>query len=172
MKILVFLIPLSFVVASAIIFLQENGSGGQSPQSSGQNSVAKEQNPGTDEERELPTVRDENGTILIQLTEPVPNGVVTSPLTVKGMARGYWFFEASFPLVLVNWDGLIIAQHYATAQDDWMTEELIPFEGTIEFEKPDVFADFAKRGALILQKDNPSGLPENDNALEITVFFE
>ena len=105
---------------------------------------------------------------LIQLSTPLPNEEVSSPLVIKGQARGNWFFEASFPVVLVNWDGLIIAEGYATAQDDWMTEEFVPFEATLEFIKP----DYSNRGALILQKDNPSGLPENDNALEVPILFE
>ena len=28
-----------------------------------------------------------------------------------------------------------------------------------------------KRGSLILKKDNPSGMPEHDDALEIPIFF-
>lgn len=110
---------------------------------------------------------------LIKLTSPVPNGVVENPLTITGEARGTWYFEASFPVVLTNWDGLIIAQGIATAQDDWMTEEFVPFVATLEFTNPYIVGgqDFMKRGALILQKDNPSGLPEYDNALEIPVWF-
>ena len=114
------------------------------------------------------------------LTNPTLNSTITSPLTVMGEAPGYWFFEASFPLVLVNWDGLIIAQGYATAQEDpdaagevnWMTEEDVPFEGTLEFEAPQGDQEFFRRGALILQRDNPSGLPENDDAVEIPIRFK
>ncbi|MDP3900241.1 MAG: Gmad2 immunoglobulin-like domain-containing protein [bacterium] len=110
---------------------------------------------------------------LIRLDEPQENAVITSPLTVRGEARGTWYFEATFPLVLVNWDGLIIAQGYAQAQDEWMTEDFVPFVGTLEFERPfpDGAQDFMKRGALILQKDNPSGLPEHDAALEVWIRF-
>ncbi|MFA6307297.1 MAG: Gmad2 immunoglobulin-like domain-containing protein [Patescibacteria group bacterium] len=93
---------------------------------------------------------------------------ISSPLTITGQARGTWFFEASFPIFLVNWDGLIIAQGIAQAKDDWMTEDFVPFEATLEFEKP----SYKNNGALILQKDNPSGLPEYDDALEISILFE
>lgn len=116
---------------------------------------------------------------LIRLDSPRPGAAITSPLEVTGEARGYWFFEATFPLVLVDWDGRIIAESYAEAQGDpagggvnWMTEDFVPFRGTIEFEKPEFIGDFSKRGALILRKDNPSGLPENDDALEIPVLFQ
>jgi len=107
-------------------------------------------------------------TDLIRLNSPRPNQVVESPLTISGEARGYWFFEADFPVVLVDWDGLIIAEGYATADGDWMTEDFVPFEATLTFEKP----DYGENGALILLKDNPSGLPENDDALEVPILFE
>ena len=105
---------------------------------------------------------------LIRLESPTPYQVIESPLEVTGRARGVWFFEGSFPLVLVNWDGLIIAEGYASAEGEWMTEEFVPFRGTIEFASP----DYGERGTLILQKHNASGLPEHDDALEVPVRFE
>jgi hypothetical protein len=106
---------------------------------------------------------------LIRLDTPRPNQVIESPLTLSGEARGTWFFEASFPISLTNWDGLIIAEGYATAQGDWMTEDFVPFTATLTFVLPEL--EYSNRGTLILQKDNPSGLPEFDDALEITVFI-
>jgi hypothetical protein len=49
-----------------------------------------------------------------------------------------------------------------------MTEDFVPFTATIEFETP----DYGDIGALILKKDNPSGLPEHDDAYEIPVRFK
>jgi len=109
---------------------------------------------------------------LIKLESPTPNGEISSPLMIKGEARGVWFFEGSFPIVLTNWDGLIIAEGIAIANPpaggDWMTEDYVPFEAVLEFERP----DYKNNGSLILQKDNPSDLPENDDAFEIPIFFE
>ncbi|MBX2866956.1 Gmad2 immunoglobulin-like domain-containing protein [Candidatus Kaiserbacteria bacterium] len=102
---------------------------------------------------------------LITLAEPVPGTEVGSPLTVHGEAKGYWFFEASFPIILTDADGIIIAEGYVTAQSDWMTEDFVPFEGTLEF------APQGDRGILILKRANASGLPEHDDALEIPVTF-
>lgn len=105
---------------------------------------------------------------LVRLDSPEPLAVIESPLEVTGRARGSWYFEASFPVVLVNWDGLIIAEGVATADGDWMTEQFVPFRATLEFETP----DYGERGTLILQKHNASGLPEHDDALEVPVRFE
>ncbi|MEK7673815.1 MAG: Gmad2 immunoglobulin-like domain-containing protein [Patescibacteria group bacterium] len=106
---------------------------------------------------------------LIQVESPRANEIISSPLIIKGEARGHWFFEASFPVVLTNWDGLIIAQGIATAKSDWMTSEFVPFEAKLDF-----IIDkntYSNRGSLILRKDNPSGLPEHDDALEIPIKF-
>jgi hypothetical protein len=110
---------------------------------------------------------------LIVVESPAPGAQIRSPLVVQGKARGAWFFEASFPVVLTNWDGLIVAEGVATAQGDWMTEAFVPFLATLEFVNPRTADDpaFMQNGALILQKDNPSGLPENDDALEIPIRF-
>lgn len=107
---------------------------------------------------------------LVRLESPRPNETISSPLIIRGEARGTWFFEASFPVTLVNWDGLIIAESFATAQSEWMTTDFVPFEAKIEFEfDPNTYSN---RGFLILRKDNPSGLPEHDDALEIPIYFE
>jgi len=109
---------------------------------------------------------------LIQIESPAAYEIISSPLVVKGKARGTWFFEASFSVVLTDWDGRIIAQVPAGTQNDWMTEDFVPFEAVIEFEKPAHIEGVVNRGSLILKKDNPSGLPQYDDALEMTVFFE
>jgi len=110
---------------------------------------------------------------IVQIESPLPNQLIKSPFTVTGQARGPWYFEASFPVVLTNWDGLIIAEGLATAQEEWMTEDFVPFTATLTFENLYRVGDpdFMQRGSLILKKDNPSGLPEHDDALEIPVRF-
>jgi len=96
-----------------------------------------------------------------------PGDEISSPLVLTGEASG-WYFEGSFPVFLVNWDGLIIAQGIATAKGDWMTPSFVPFEATLTFTKP----DYKDNGALILKKDNPSGLPQYDDALEFSIIFK
>ncbi|MDO8558881.1 MAG: Gmad2 immunoglobulin-like domain-containing protein [bacterium] len=107
---------------------------------------------------------------LIRITSPRPNQAIRSPLTITGEARGYWFFEASFPVVLTDWDGLIIGQGIAQAKSDWMVTDFVPFEATLTF-TADKNA-YSNRGTLILRKDNPSGLSEHDDALEIPVELQ
>ncbi|MFA6039322.1 MAG: Gmad2 immunoglobulin-like domain-containing protein [Candidatus Peribacteraceae bacterium] len=102
----------------------------------------------------------------VTLTQPQPGDTVSSPLTVSGEARGRWFFEASFPVKLLDGDGAIIAQGIAEAQGDWMTADFVPFMATLTFDPPATSA-----GTLVLERDNPSGLPENDASVQVPVQF-
>ena len=105
-------------------------------------------------------------TDLIRITEPRPGSVISSPLTVKGEARGTWFFEGDFPFHLLDGDKKNIISGPVTASEDWMTEDFVPFETVIEFESPDTSS-----GQLVLEKDNPSDKEELDDQLVVPVMF-
>ncbi len=104
--------------------------------------------------------------MMIQVSAPHANTTVTSPLTVTGQARGTWYFEASFPVRLLDGNGNEIAITPAQAQGDWMTEDFVPFSATLTFTKPST-----PTGTLVLEKDNPSGMPENAAEVRIPVEF-
>lgn len=107
----------------------------------------------------------QNNKIIID--EPKPNSTLTSPFTFTGEARGTWYFEASFPVELVDSAGNRIAIAIATAEGEWMTENFVPFSGTMTFK-----ATTTTDGFLIFHKDNPSGLPEFDDQVRIPVRIQ
>lgn len=102
----------------------------------------------------------------INLSQPQPNATVTSPLSVSGEAPGTWFFEASFPVRLLDGNGQEIAVMPAQAQSDWMTTDYVPFLATLTFTTPST-----STGTLVLEKDNPSGEPQNAASIQIPVQF-
>ena len=104
---------------------------------------------------------------LITIEMPRPGDTITSPLTIKGQARGNWYFEASFPVELQDDAGNVLAQSPAQAQGDWMTTEFVPYEVTLTFSSPE-----SGKGKLVLKKDNPSGDPAHDDVLTIPVKFK
>lgn len=104
---------------------------------------------------------------LIEVTAPLKNATITSPLTITGEARGTWYFEASAPIELRDANGKSIAQDHVTAQGNWMTEEFVPFKATLTFPAQPK----GSTGTLILKNDNPSGDPARDKKLEIPVTF-
>jgi cyclophilin family peptidyl-prolyl cis-trans isomerase len=102
---------------------------------------------------------------LIRVTNIFADDPIESPLTVLGEARGNWYFEASFPVQLLDSKGNVIATAVAQAQEEWMTTEFVPFKAVLTFNP----VRGSTNGTLVLQKDNPSGLPENDDQLTIPV---
>ncbi|MDD5221456.1 MAG: Gmad2 immunoglobulin-like domain-containing protein [Candidatus Pacebacteria bacterium] len=104
---------------------------------------------------------------LIRIDNPRPNAVVGNTIEISGEARGQWFFEASFPIKLIDEKGNILATTVATAKSDWMTEDFVLFEAKIEFTNTEI-----EKADLMLLKDNPSGLPENDDFLRVPIKFE
>ena len=103
---------------------------------------------------------------LIELRTPLPKAILQSPLTLEGRARGPWFFEASFPVYLIDADGDTIAVIPAQAEGEWMTQAFVPFKATLTFTVP-----ASQTGSLILAKDNPSGLPEPAAELRVPIRF-
>jgi hypothetical protein len=104
---------------------------------------------------------------LIRVYNPQPNQELTSPLSVTGEARGYWFFEATFPIKLLDKNGNIIVQSFAQAQGEWMTENFVPFSAQLNFTVSET-----QKGTLVLKKDNPSDLPQNDDELRVPVVLK
>lgn len=102
----------------------------------------------------------------ISVSEPAADDVVESPLTVKGEAVGSWFFEANFPVKLVDSEGNELADTFASTEDDWQTDEMVPFEAVIEFTAGDTATGF-----LLFGQANPSGLPENEEWVRLPVRF-
>lgn len=105
---------------------------------------------------------------LIIVTSPFPAMAVTSPFVIAGKARGYWFSEASFPIELRDMKGNILETIIAQAQGDWMTTDFVSFTANLIFTKP----SNPTPALLVFKKDNPSGLSENDDSLEIPITIQ
>ncbi|MCX6716097.1 MAG: hypothetical protein NT077_03725 [Candidatus Taylorbacteria bacterium] len=103
----------------------------------------------------------------IKVSNPPTNSSVSSPLTVTGVARGTWYFEGTAPILLTDSKGKIIAEGYVRAQSNWMTNEFVPFMGTLNYVTPVT----ATLGVLVLKNDNPSGLAANAKSVEVIVRF-
>ncbi len=103
---------------------------------------------------------------LIQIEKPLPNKDISSPLTIKGKARGYWFFEGSFPFKLEDANGNELVSGIIEAKDNWMTENFVAFEKEIVFNAPD-----DERGYLVFNRSNASGKPEHDRVYRLPILF-
>jgi hypothetical protein len=101
---------------------------------------------------------------LIRVRSPARGALAKSPLHVTGVARGTWYFEATFPVALYDEHRRELARSYATAQGEWMTDDFVPFEADLVFA-----AGEAKEGTLVLDKANPAGSLEGIDQLLVPV---
>ena len=103
----------------------------------------------------------------MEVFSPLDGEEVASPIKISGRARGFWFFEASFPVKLFNYNGELISTSYVTAQSDWMTTDFVDFSGEIVFPSTTTGNAF-----LVLENDNPSGDPENSIQRYVQVILK
>ena len=102
----------------------------------------------------------------IHVTMPTVGSKIARPLKIAGEARG-WYFEGSFPVSVLNQNGVKIATGIAQATGDWMTDAWVPFTGTIDYPAQPA----GSKGTIVFSKDNPSGLPEHDDSAEMQITF-
>lgn len=151
-KIILILVVITAVILAALVFdwgrstVQAPGTSGNTTSTSTATSSA-----------ELPVV----------LSYPQKNQEVTNPIQIRGMARGNWFFEASFPIQLVDSAGNIIARGHAQAEDDWMTTNYVNFSAEIQYP-----ATSTGSALLVLSKDNPSDNPDFDEHIFVPVILK
>lgn len=102
----------------------------------------------------------------ITLDTPQSGALVTSPMWVVGRARGTWYFEAEFPVKLFDAQDSMLTFGSARADGEWTTKDFVPFALTLNFAEPRTAT-----GTLVLEKSNPSGLPEHAAEVRIPVRF-
>lgn len=98
---------------------------------------------------------------------PTHNQTVSQTFTVSGKAPGAWYFEASFPIQVRDQNERVIGRAHGNAQGDWMTTDLVSFSATVNIE-----GNYQGLATLILLRDNPSGLPENDDSVSIPIRIQ
>lgn len=90
-----------------------------------------------------------------------------SPVMLTGRVSGLFFSEGVFPVVLRDSQGREIARTLARADGEWMTEEDVPFTAVLQFT-----SSSGLPARLVFEKDNSSGLPENDFSRSFDVTLQ
>lgn len=104
---------------------------------------------------------------MIRVTTPPPGAVVGKEFKIMGEARGNWYFEASFPIDILDRNGNKLATVVAQAKGEWMTTSFVPFEAQVKV--PETYIGPAM---VVLRKENASGLPENDASAWYPITIE
>ena len=104
--------------------------------------------------------------VTVKIYTPEINATLVSPVVVMGEVPGNWSFEASFPIKILDAKGNVVAKATAQLLGEWMTTKLVPFTAKLTYTSA-----ASSNGVLLLQKDNPSGMPENDDTVSIPIHL-
>lgn len=99
------------------------------------------------------------------INSPIKNESVTSPFVVMGQVPGSWSFEGSFQIELLDKNGKRLEAKTVQLIGEWTTEEFVLFDATLKY------SGYSGDATVILHKDNPSGLTENDDSVSIDVVL-
>ncbi len=103
----------------------------------------------------------------VTVTAPRANDMISSPVTITGsVTGGGWFFEAVFPVTVVDANRIVLGKGQARAQSDWTTTGTVPFVAKVTFVAPPT-----KTGFIVLESANPSGIEENLKSLSMPITF-
>ena len=103
----------------------------------------------------------------VAVTSPKANATVGKTFVVSGSAPGPWYFEASFPIKIVDANNKCLGQAIAQAQGEWMTTDQVTFTATVT-----LTGSYSGPAAVVLMRDNPSGMPENDDSVSIPIVIQ
>ncbi|MGB9842805.1 MAG: Gmad2 immunoglobulin-like domain-containing protein [Candidatus Pelagibacter ubique] len=110
-------------------------------------------------------INDAKDKIIIDSPEPYQN--VKNPIYIMGKAKGSFFFEGTFPVRIEDENGNIIMVDHIETKDDWMTENFVSFEKYLDISNINI-----KKGFIVFEKANPSGLPENKFEIKIPIYIK
>lgn len=104
---------------------------------------------------------------LVKLTSIDSGDSIESGVLLEGEAPGMWMFEGQLEVRVETAGGAVLGTETLSAEGDWMTEDLVPFSGEVEFDVPAGVGE----GYVVFVKSNPSGLPENADEVRFRVLF-
>jgi hypothetical protein len=102
-----------------------------------------------------------------EVSEPITNSTVKSPLLVKGKVPAGWMFEGQFPIKLTDANKKVIITGIAKeiVPGSWQNNSPVDFQSSL------TFGVSTGSGYLILENDNPSGDPSKNKTFEVPVNF-
>lgn len=105
---------------------------------------------------------------LVQLDLPTLGQTVNSPFTVRGQVPGNWYFEGQLVGKLLDSERNLISSTPLMAEGEWMTTNMVTFEGAMSYPAPDK----PMEAILRIENDNPSGLEEMQKFAEFTITLQ
>ncbi len=105
----------------------------------------------------------------IEVTDPKPYAVVSSPFKVEGKAKASWYGNNRLTIKLVDKDLNIIVEKSVFALTDMPKKDtFVPFVAAIDFKVPAGLV----RGQLLIEKVNIADIPGKNGPLVIPIRFK
>ena len=111
------------------------------------------------------TVTSVKGVKMILHNWPSDN-ILPHTYTLRGEVPGSWANEGEFIIDTVFEGDIGYPLGTATVDGDWMTDDMVPFAATLDFGDKFVVGDEV---SFLIHNANPSGLPDNDDSVRLTV---
>lgn len=97
---------------------------------------------------------------------------IGSPIILTGMIPNFWIFEGVFSVNIYSLEWELIKEWYGNAnifdENGEIIDGHVPFRALLEFEVPEGVYE----GKIRFAADNPSGMVENEDVVEVMVLFE
>jgi hypothetical protein len=104
---------------------------------------------------------------VVVVTSPLPHATVDVSFVVEGRAPVGWFSESVFPIQVRDENNNVIARATAHGPTAWKKSTALSWSATVT-----VLGPYTGPATLILLRNNPSGLPENDDAVTIPIVIQ
>lgn len=99
------------------------------------------------------------------LSSPLPKSELGCTFLLSGKMPREWFFENVFPY-RIEIEGVEVVRGLVQSHDDYTVKEMLTFSQELE-----CIGKCLGNSEIILRRDNPSGLEENDDEYRIPVKF-
>ncbi len=109
-----------------------------------------------------------DGALAIATSSLKAGQLVQPPLRLEGtVTGGGWFFEATFPIRIVDADGTVLGTTTARAEGDWVSTGTVPWSAMLDFG-----AAHSATGTVVFMSDNPSGDPAKAKVFSVPIRFK
>ncbi len=102
----------------------------------------------------------------IEVTDPKPYSVITSPFKVEGKARGSWYGNNRLTIKLLDSNQKLLVEKSVFALSDTSSDVMVPFVAAVDFR-----GDNLDRGKLLIEKVSLVDIPGKNGPLTIPIRF-
>lgn len=116
-------------------------------------------------------IEEDNHVVLgdyIEVTEPKPYTILSSPFKIQGQAVDGWFGGGRLNIKLVDQGNRLIAEKPVFALSDKANKGMVPFVAAVDFK----IAENIERGKLLIEKMSTVDIPGKNGPLVIPVRFK